>query len=305
MKKRYIVVVCPSDPNKTDVAGRILKPFQDAALPDVELSIVYRSKFDFAYDGVAMIAVDEDTAASDSKLKNFVIRKFYSEHGSRDAGWLYIMDEALEIVNAGGFAQFFTDLERMLDVFGMNAWLNTHTDAMNHVFDRYNPRYTVMPDDGVMDKILGSKNPIHWTSHANTVLMSLNLACENWERFLFNEQFNIPMYYIIDWICRQKEENEKTDNPDSHWHWMNLYPTVDSEGGLFKLAEWSKLGLDESSWKEPKYRPEPTRDDFKREQELFDTYKHDFAFTANPDPAFKFMYDRFNSVSKEEASNNA
>ena len=299
---RFIAVLCPSDPNKTNVINRILKPFQEAAIPDLKLTVVCRNKFDFAYDGVDVIKVDDETAGSDTKLKNFVIRKFYEEP---KAGWLYMLDEELEILNADGFNLFFKDLERMLDVFGMNAWLNTHTDGMNHVFDRYNPRFTVVPDDGIMDKILDSPNPIHWTSHANTVLMALNLSCKNWERFLFNEQFTIPMYYIVDWICRQKEENEKTDDPDFHWHWMNLYPTVDSEGGIFKLTEWEKNGLDPSSWKEPGYRDEASRDDFKREQELFDKYEHDFGFTANPDPAFKFMYKRFESITKKEVTDNA
>lgn len=300
MSKRFIIVLCPSDPVKTDVAGRILKPFQEAALPDVELAVVCRDKFDFAYDGVNVIKVDDETASTDTKLRNYVIRKFYTEHGSPSAGWMYMMDEELEIIDAVGFEQFFKDLERMLDVFGMNAWLNTHTDSMNHVFEQYNPRFTVMPDDGVMDKVLGSARPVHWTSHANTVFMALNLSCENWERFLFNEEFAIPMYYIIDWICRQKEKNESLENPDFHWHWMNLYPTVDSEGGLFKLTEWKKRGLDRSSWREPKYRVDPGRDDFKREQELFDKYEHNFSFTANPDPMFKFMYNRFEHMIGKE-----
>ena len=302
--KRHIVVLCPSDPEKTDVVGRILKPLQDAEISDLEFTVVCRVKFGFSYEGVNVVEVDDDTAKSDSKLRNFVIRKFYT---APESGWLYMMDEELEIINANGFKQFFTDLERMLDVFGMNAWLNTQTDGMNHVFDRYNPRFTVVPDDGIMDKILGTSKPIHWTSHANTVLMALNLSCENWERFLFDEEFNIPMYYIVDWICRQKEENEKTDDPDFHWHWMNLYPTVDSENELFKLVEWNKRGLDPSSWKEPNYRDEPGRDDFTREQELFDKRGHNFSFTANPDPVFKFMYKRFEAITKKEkeATNNA
>lgn len=302
MKKRFIVVLCPSDPEKTNVAGRILKPLQDAKLQDVELVVVSRVKFGFKHDGVDVVEVDDETAAVDTRLKNFTIRKFYSEHGGADAGWLYMMSEELEVIDGPGFAKFFDDLERMLSVFDMNAWLNTHTDGMNHVFDRYNPRYTVVPDDGIMDRVLHSMSPVHWTSHANTELMALNLAYDKWEeRFLFNESFSIPMFYIIDWICRQKEANEKIDgDSDLHWHWMNLYPAVDSEGGLFKLAEWDKLGLDKSTWKEPHYRDDPSPDDFKREQEIFDKYGHDFAFASNPDPVFRFMYKRFGIVAEKE-----
>lgn len=300
--KRFIAVLCPLDPVKTDVAGRILKPLLEANIPDVKIFAVCRSKFGFKHDGVEVIEVDDQTAETDAKLKNFVIRKFYAEHGSSDAGWLYLMDQSLEIIDTNGFPRFFTDLERMLNVFGMNAWLNTRTDSMNYVFDRYNPRYTVAPDDGVMDVVLGSESPIHWTSHANALFMALNLAYDGKQveqRFLFNENFAIPMYYIVDWICRQKEENEKTDDPDFHWHWMNLYPTVESEGGLFKITDWKKSGLDQSSWREPGYREDPSRSDFAREQELFDSYRHDFAFATNPDPVFKFMYRHIEDAMKK------
>ena len=138
--------------------------------------------------------------------------------------------------------------------------------------------------------------------------MSLNLAEQNWERFLFDENMTIPMYYIIDWICRQKKENERleAETPSlPRWHWMNLYPTVESEGDLFVMTDWSKYGLDESSWKEKNYKPEPGQSDFDGQQKLFDEKQHNFKTEIDPDPAFKMMYRRFKLALAAEGANNA
>ena len=308
--KRVFTVVCAFDPLKRDTVNRIIKPLQNANIPELEIQVVCRSKFHFKLESgsVVLIETDDETAGSDTKTKNLVIKKFYEEYGGEKDAWLYMMDDSVEITNASGFEKFFENLERMLNVFGMNAWLNTRTDGMNYVFDVYNPRYTVLADNELISKALCSDSPVYWTSHANTAFMALSSNEKNWQRFLFDEGFQIPMYYIIDWICRQKEENEKQELENQklpRWHFMNLYPTVDSEGGLFIMSDWKKLELDENSWREPGYRTDPGQDDFNREQQLFESKKHDINATMNPDPAFKMMYHRFKLVNGEKDLKNA
>ena len=67
-----------------------------------------------------------------------------------------------------------------------------------------------------------------FTSYANTSWIAYDFSKVQDDLLKFNEQFTIPMYYIIEFLARRR--NSKL----SKLYYMNQYLTVPAEKGVFK-----------------------------------------------------------------------
>ena len=160
-----------------------------------------------------------------SKMHNFVVR---DQHNKGFTGTLHVIEDAIAIEKDP--SKFIDELHNMMAAINMNVWFNTVCDGMNYVYSKYNPRIVIEFDDPKW-QVLGI-NSIVFTSHYNAAWIAYNMANYSDTEYLFDEQFSIRMFMIIEFLARRKELNKK----ENSLCLMNMYPTVKSENGTFKVA---------------------------------------------------------------------
>lgn len=172
-------------------------------------------------DNVKLIPVVVEQC-SRSQLKNKVIQYFKNELNYD--GFLYMFEDCVELGHDP--TQFVDELENMMQVLNYPIWYSTYTDECNYVLTKYNPRVSIVMDNAEMCSKLKTKK-LHFTSHANTKLVVIDLAnCQD-EMLYFNEAFSVPMFYIIESLARHRQLNN-----GKQLYFMNQYLTVDSEYAL-------------------------------------------------------------------------
>ena len=142
------------------------------------------------------------------------------------AGFHHVVHGSVELL--GQISQFLIELEAMMRVLDYRVWLNTVCDGCNYVYNKYNPRVTVQADVPECEKA-GLLGDICFTSHSNTAWMCYDMSAATDSQLRFDEDFTIPMYWIIEFLARRRADGAKTD-----LYFMNQYLTVCSERGLFR-----------------------------------------------------------------------
>lgn len=142
---------------------------------------------------------------------------------------MHVVEDVVEVIKDP--TQFIKDIAKMMTSIKMDVWLNTVCDGMNYVYSKYNPRI-VIEFDNERWKTFGLDG-IVFTSHSNAAWMVYNMANYNEQKFLFDENFSIRMFMIIEFLARRKTVNAGSNSLCM----MNMYPTVKSENGTFKLAK--------------------------------------------------------------------
>jgi len=112
----------------------------------------------------------------------------------------------------------------------LDVWLNTVCDGMNYVYSKYNPRLVIEFDEERWQKF--GLDGIAFTSHSNAAWIAYNMSNYSEAAFLFNEQFTARMFMIIEFLARRKAMNAGKTSLCL----MNMYPTVKSENGVFKIV---------------------------------------------------------------------
>lgn len=164
------------------------------------------------------------------KVRNF-INKTVKSSGFK--GFLHVIEDETNL-NKDPNA-FLFQLEKMMDVLDYNVWLNTACDPCNFVYHKYCPRAYVKVDEAPYTQLGISQIAV--TSHSNTSWIAYNFAKATDSELHFDEDFSIPMYYIIEFLARRKKEGRA-----DQLYFMNQYLTVGNEFGVFeKCAKDKKL----------------------------------------------------------------
>lgn len=196
-----------------------------AAVQDAKIFVYSKDRYESGDNGLVEnveIPADCDTI---SKMHNFVVR---DQHAKGYAGILHVVEDAINVEKDP--TKFLADISTMMDAIKMDVWLNTVCDGMNYVYSKYNPRLVVEFDDPKW-QVLGFDS-IVFTSHSNAAWIAYNMANYSDNAFLFDEQFSVRMFMIIEFLARRKMINAGSKSLCL----MNMYPTVKSENGTFKVV---------------------------------------------------------------------
>jgi hypothetical protein len=219
--------------------------------------------FDETYDilsdkNTSFVRIPSEYAESESKIKNYVSKYFFENNFT---GFLHVIEDHVAIYNNP--KMFLDEIEIMMSKLNMKSWFNTITDVCNYTFNIYNPRISVSIDDPEL--IDNYNKTIYWASHANTSWVCYDYSKSTFDDVKFDETFEIPMYYIIKFLA------ERRNNKKPHeMYYMNFYPTVIEERGVFKLInveEYKKFSQQQN----------------KKEGELFASMKINYLGDVNID----------------------
>jgi hypothetical protein len=159
-----------------------------------------------------------------SKLRNFVSNQLLDE---KIGGFVHVLDDSVQIYNPIG--AFTSEIERMMSVFDLKSWFNTSCDECNYVYSKYNPRLFIAVDEPEAAKRYGKT--VAWCSNANTVWICYDMDKCGFEDIRFEERFQFPMYYIIEFLARRRN----TKKP-GQLDYMNYYPSVPEELNVFRTV---------------------------------------------------------------------
>lgn len=159
---------------------------------------------------------------TEPKIRNY-INKQYRDSGFK--GFLHVV-QWNTILNKDP-NDFLLKLEDMMDKLDYNVWFNTICDPCNYVYHKYCPRTYIALDDPNYQQLKTKR--IALTSHSNTQWIAYNLAKATNSNLHFDEDFTIPMYYIIEFLARRKAEAV-----EGQLYFMNNYFTVEEEHDVFK-----------------------------------------------------------------------
>lgn len=159
------------------------------------------------------------------KMHNFIVK---DQHNRGYAGILHVVEDVVEVTSE--VSKFFDDLSKLMHAIKLDVWLNTVCDGMNYVYSKYNPRLVIEFDEERWQKF--GLDGIAFTSHSNAAWIAYNMANYSEAAFLFDEQFTARMFMIIEFLTRRKAMNAGKTSLCL----MNMYPTVKSENGVFKIA---------------------------------------------------------------------
>lgn len=166
-------------------------------------------------------------SASETARRNAVLKKYEAEGFT---GILHVISENVNILCDP--SDFMDDLDSMMREFDYPLWLSTVTDPCNYIYNKYSPRLMLVNDMQEM-RAAGMRYGLVVTSHSNTAWMAYDMdaLAKQKEIEYFDEQFDIPMFYIVELLARRREHKLP-----GQLFYMNQYLTVTSEHGVFKLA---------------------------------------------------------------------
>lgn len=223
-------------------------------MPEIDLS---------KYSDIKFVKIDNAVVESRSATKNFV-SKYLIEHNTK--GFVHVLEDNVEFF--GDFetqTKFNNAIENFLSTFKINVWFNTITDVCNLIFNKFNPRFTIKMDATKYQSKFS--NDIIWASHSSTSYIIYNMDNITIEEMLFEEKFKIPMFYILEFLARKRASGKG---------FMNLYPTVPEEKGVFRKLD--NCEMNQTAFKS-----------FNEEENIFKSMNINMQADMNVDKIFEFI----------------
>jgi hypothetical protein len=165
------------------------------------------------------IPSDKDT---EPKMRNYVNLYFKSMNYT---GILHVISSSITVLTDP--TTFLSQLENMMIKLDYSVWFNTYTDKCNFVYNKYLPRLSMLLDNSELSTLnIGSH--LLFTSHSNVNWVAYNFDKLPDNLLYFDEDFTVPMYFIIEYLSRRRNTKNKDD-----LYFMNQYLTVESEAKTF------------------------------------------------------------------------
>ncbi len=209
------------------------------------------------------------------KARNWINKFFKSQKFS---GFLHVLESNVRLES--GAIEFFGKLEHMMEVLDYPVWFSTISDPCNYVYKKYVPRVYVNVDQPEHEKLGLSK--LLFTSHSNTAIVSYDFSHTTDDQLSFNDQFEVVMYYIIEYLARRR--NNKAAGS---LFFMNQYLTIPEEKGSFTVVR-----IDSSK------QDAITPDMMRKENALFKSMNVNYAPDNNIDRILEMTYEKL----KEKAA---
>ena len=216
-----IAILCLS--KDIDIESNIVAKL--VAIQDSKIYVYSKDRYEQGVHGLVENIEIPTECDSIAKMHNFIVK---DQHSKNFAGMLHVIEDNVAIEQDP--TQFISDIHKMMQSIDLNVWLNTVCDGMNYVYSKYNPRMVVEFDEDRWN-VFGIDGMV-FTSHANVAWTIYNMANYTEPEFLFDEQFTARMFMIIEFLARRKAINAGKDSLCL----MNMYPTVKSENGVFRLG---------------------------------------------------------------------
>ena len=226
-------------------------------------------------DGVKTVNFPSEISNYGSKVKNFVSKCFF-DNGYR--GFLHVLEDSVEILKDTNV--FLDEIEKMMRKLNQKSWFNTVTDPCNYAFKIYNPRFSVEIDEPSAK--MAYDKTIYWTSNANTSWVCYDYSKSSYEDLEFDENFKIPMYYIIKFLAERRNHRKPGE-----LYYMNFYPTIKDEIGVFRSVK-----LEEKS--------QVSQQDFENERMIFESYKINHSADMAVEPVMDDMFALLKSQKKDD-----
>lgn len=160
---------------------------------------------------------------TEPKRRNYIL-KSYRDSADNNM-FLHLISDSVTIEKDP--TEFLNELEALMLQFDINSWFGTVCDPCNYVYSKYNPRLRLTFKTPTFQK--SAIDEILFTSHSNTAWTAYNIATCNDNELYLPEDYKIAMYYIIEYLANRR--NTKTTG---QLYYMNQYPTVKSEKGVYK-----------------------------------------------------------------------
>ena len=206
------------------------------------------------------------------KARNWINKFFKSQQFN---GFLYVLESNVKLESNA--IQFFDKIENMMRVLDYPVWFNTIADPCNYVYKKYSPRVSIDVDQLEYAKLGFSK--LLYTSHANTAMIAYDFSRVTDDQLVFNEQFEIAMYYIIEYLARRK--NSKADGS---LFFMNQYLTIPEEKDVFTVVKT-----------ECKKKDEITPQQMQEEDKTFKSMNINYAPDNSIDKILEMTYEKLKS----------
>ena len=179
-----------------------------------------------SYDGdfgenVEIVKVPSDIASTDPKIKNFAMKTLF-DRGEK--GFIHLLEETIEILKSP--EHFMNSLELMMKNLNLYSWFQTRKDECNYVLTKYNPKLKIEIDIPELKEKYDET--IYFTPFSNPLWAIYDYSKATFETIKYDEDYTIPMYYIIDYLARKRNRGEG---------FMNCYPTIEAENGIFTTKD--------------------------------------------------------------------
>lgn len=226
------IVVQWSSNDDYDNIKQLLKDFSDYGFGnDLVLANSSGKQFDDVDANQLQFAsyvVPEECTNNNSKIKNFILSQIASQLGN--FRFLHMIEGNVKLLKDP--KSYIEDLEHTMDVLDYGIHFSTTSDACNYLFKKFCPRLTIDIDDDDISNTLKLPSSVSFTSHSNTIWTTYDyMQCDGNCPQLYNEQFTIAMFMIIDYLARRRAFKK-----DGQLYYMNQYLSIPSEIGVFKLV---------------------------------------------------------------------
>lgn len=171
----------------------------------------------------AKIVKFDQTLDNHSKCKNY-INSFFKQQNFE--GFLHVLEDNVQLKQDP--TNYMNVLEHCMDVLDYDVYFSTTSDGCNYVYSKFNPRVRIQLDSPAFSSLNLPQN-ISFTSHSNTAWVTYNFKKIDEDLLKFNENFDIPMYFIIEFLARRRN----TKKPGS-LYLMNQYLSISQEVGVFE-----------------------------------------------------------------------
>lgn len=259
---RHIAIL--STHSGINLEDNIINKFSNSS--DVAFHIYSSTEYSISSEKNVVMHIFPNECNTVPKMINYIL----AEEKSRkpDNRYLHILLDSVKIKKDPLI--FINLLDNVLEKLHMTSWLSTVCDPMNYVYKKYNPRVQIDLDDECKNMLKVDK--LLFTSHSNTYWMCFDLNADD-ECIKFNESFEIPMYYTIEFLARRKANAQPLD-------FMNMYLTIEEEQNLFDVEQISEKYSDEQ---------------FKSENDIFKDLKLDITPTNMIDTVLENLYNVLNN----------
>ena len=170
--------------------------------------------------------LDIDSQFNRAVAKNYVLRTLKNRFND---GFAYVFEDPLVVVK-DKFEKWIPDQEEFMTKFKQDVWLNTVLDECNYIFDKYVTRVNIEIDNSEYNKLFNHQLGLVTNANTKMVVYNLDNIDLNSDVVFFVEDFEIPMFYIIEFLARRRN----LKHPGS---FMNFYFTMPSEKGILKTIK--------------------------------------------------------------------
>lgn len=215
-----------------------------------------------------VVLVSEEDGHNRAALLNFIY-KYLKKKYSGFYG--YTIYDSIQFKKDS--TNFFDNIEEMMEKLHLDVWFNTYTDVMNFVFNKFDGRVSVAINEPELKQIYDKT--IIWTSHSNpnVTLIDIDAFDIGKEEKVFDDRFEIPMFWIIKFLCERSRDKKG---------FMNHYPTISDEIGVYRAVNFGD-GI------------KPTQELMQKEDAMFTELGLDHTPNQNVEALMDFIIERLKS----------